>query len=242
MITITLNNSGQNISVPQSWAEIRLGDYEQWFCYEASNRLEQINYIAGICHIDPDVLLESPVQVFDLVSRTTNFLFDENTGQPENRIEIEGISYAISSGDELTLAEWVDIESVFEGDSRTRLSEILAILCRPAGEGYDSKRSETRRPLFANLPMDKAMPLLAFFLLQNKRSETISSLYSQIKEQGKLYLHLMLDFAGNGAGTKSLPIWRRIKFFFLTKYLQNRLSKFSDSSSTASIKPVWKQN
>jgi hypothetical protein len=130
----------------------------------------------------------------------------------------------------------VDIEAVFETGGQARLSEILTILCRPAGEVYDSKRCENRRTMFAGLTMDKAMPLLAFFLLQSERSAAISSLCLRMAEQTEHYLQLIRDFAVNGAGTKWWRIWQRIRFFFLTKYLQNRLSKFSDSCSIASIK------
>ena len=80
--------------------------------------------------------------------------------------------------------------------------------------------------------MDKALPLLAFFLFQNEKLKTISSLYFQAQKEMKLYRQSIQDFAENGAGIKSLPIWQRIKYYCLTKYLQNRLSKFSDSYFT----------
>ena len=242
MITITLNNVGQTIKVPQSWAEIKLKNYEKWFDKKFSSRTEQVNYIADVCNIHPSVLLESPAQLFDIVFDAVCFVFEENIYQPQNSIKIDNVVYSITSGDELSLAEWVDIESVFTGGNQSQLSEILSILCRPQGEKYDSNCCEVRQQLFADLTMDKAMPLLAFFLLQSKRSETISNLCSQIKTHADQYLRLTRDFVENGAGTKSLPIWQKIKFYFLIKYLQNRLSKFSDSCSIVSTKSVQKKN
>jgi hypothetical protein len=238
MLTITLTDAKQRIDVPQSWEEIRLEDYEKWFCKLPANRMEQVSLLADICRISPTLLLESPVQLFELLAGTLRFIFEENAAAPNNSIELDGQTCCIGAGDELTLAEWVDIEAVFEVGNPSRLSEILAILCRPAGEAYDSKRCENRRVMFASLMMDKAMPLLTFFLLPNKRLATISSLCSQIEEQTKHYLHLTQDFAANGDGIKWWQIWQKIKFFFLTKYLQNRLSKFSDFCSIASTKPV----
>jgi len=241
MMTIKLEGD-KLIKVPRSWSEIRLCDYEKWFGTEPQTKTDQVEYVAGICNIDKELLLESPAQVFDIVTDAASFLFTDYTGEPANTISIDGTEYIISFTDELTLGEWVDIEGVFESGEQSKLSEILSILCRPAGETYDSKRSESRRPLFANLTMDKAMPLLAFFLLRKERSEKISSLCSQIEEQVSRYLLLIRDSAANGAGIKSLPIWQRIKYCCLTGYLQNRLSKFSASSSTGSTKTTRRKN
>lgn len=231
MIAITLED-GKIINVPQSWSEIRLGDYEKWFTHEPQNRSDEVKLIADICGIDVNTLLEKPTQLFDIIADSLHFIFSTEACEPNNTIEIEGQSYLISFSDELTLAEWIDIELVFENENPNRLSEILSILCRPAGETYDSKQSEKRKTIFENLTMDKALPLLAFFLFQNERLKTISSLYSQVRKEVKLYQHSIRDFAESGAGIKSLPIWQRIKYYCLTKYLQNRLSKFSDSYFT----------
>lgn len=231
MIEITLED-GKTINIPQSWSEIRLGNYEKWFIHEPQNRSDEVKLIADICGIDVDVLLEKPTQLFDIISDSLGFIFNTETCEPSNTIEIENRNYVISFSDELTLAEWIDIESVFESNSSNRLSEILSILCRPPGEIYDSKQSEKRKIIFENLTMDKVLPLLAFFLFQNEKLKTISSLYFQAQKEMKLYQQSIQDFAENGAGIKSLPIWQRIKYYCLTKYLQNRLSKFSDSYFT----------
>ena len=242
MMTITLDNDQKIINVPQSWSEIRLGDYEKWFDTEPKTRLDEIRLIAEICGVDAAILLDNPTQLFDIVAESVGFIFGENTCQPSNKIEIEGQTYVVAFTDELSLAEWIDVESVFENAVRSRLSEILSILCRPVGEVYDSKRSESRRQMFAALSMDKAMPLLTIFLHRNELSETISNLCSQVEDQASLYLLHTRDFVENGAGIKSLPIWQRIKFYFLMKYLKRQLSKFSDSFSTKSTKITQKTN
>jgi len=242
MMTITFNDGKHQIQVPQSWNEITLGNYEKWFGMEFLTRYDQIQYIANICNIEAEVLLESPSQIFKVISDTVGFVFTEFEGESANSIDIDGVKYSISFSDDLTLAEWVDIESAFDNRSNSRLSEILSILCRPVGETYDSKRSETRRNMFADLTMDKALPLLAFFLQRSEESEKISNLYSQVKHQADLYLELIHNFAENGDGTKSLPIWQRIKFYFLTKFLKKKLSRFLDSFSINSTKTKRRSN
>lgn len=228
---ITLSFDDKQISIPQSWRDIRLGEYERWFRIEPENRREQIQLVANVCGIDANLLLNNPTQIFDTIFDIVKFVFDEYKGEVLNRIEIEGGAYSIAFTEELTLAEWVDIESVFESDSESRLSDILSILCRPMGESYDSRKSESRKEIFSNLSMDKALPLLAFFLQQRERFQNVSNLYSEVRQQVDQYLHLTRSFVENGDGIKLLPIWQRIKFYFLMKSLKKQLSKCSAFSS-----------
>ncbi|NDW19070.1 hypothetical protein D0T53_09110 [Dysgonomonas sp. 216] len=241
MLTITLNNE-QQINVPQSWNEIKLCDYERWFSYTPQNQTQYITYIANICNTDPAFILNSPVQVFDIIKENLNFIFEDSINTPANSIILEGKEYFISFSDDLTLAEWVDIESVLESDNSKQLSTTLSILCRPIGEIYNSKTSESRQPLFEQLTMDQALPLLAFFLLRKEQSERISHLYSQIEQQVDLYREFIHSFVENGDGIKSLPIWQKIKYYFLTRSWQRRLSRCLDSCCTKSKKTKLKKN
>jgi len=127
----------QEVSVPESWADIRLADYERWMMSEPKSKTEQIKLVADICGLDADVFLSNPTQLFDVVTEMVGFVFREFEGEAKNQIMVDGVEYRISFTDELTLAEWVDVEAVFENEQNERLSEILAILCRPAGEVYD---------------------------------------------------------------------------------------------------------
>ncbi len=58
MLRIEFNE--QNISVPDSWADITLADYEKWFMHQSGERVQDVNLIAGICKIDAAMLMESP--------------------------------------------------------------------------------------------------------------------------------------------------------------------------------------
>jgi len=242
MVTITLNDGERTINVPQSWSDICLGDYEKWFDFQPEDRLDEIELIARVCGVEADIFLDNPTRFFDIVTDSVAFIFEDNKYEASNFVEIEGQKYVISFTDELTLAEWIDIELAFEGESQFRLSEILSTLCRPEGEKYDNKLTEKRRDVFSSLTMDKAFPLLAFFLHRNELSEITLNLYSHLEEQIAQYLHFIQDFAASGDGIKSLPIWQKIKYFFLSRYLKNRLLKYSDSFSTKSIKTGRKRS
>lgn len=239
---VTLAFDEQQISVPQSWEDIKLEHYEKWFSFEPRNRIEQVQLVADICGIDSEILLDNPTRFFDTVYDIVRFAFDNYECPPSHTIEYEGKIYLISGAENLTLAEWVDIESVFDSDSPSRLSDILSILCRPLGEVYDAKIADARKEIFRNITMDKAMPLLAFFLQQRERFQTVSNLYSEVSQQQNHCLSLIRGFVGSGGGTKLLPIWQRIKFYFLMRFLKKQLSRFSDFFSTGLIKPKQKTN
>jgi len=233
--------NGTLLNVPTSWAEIELGDYEKWFMKQPQTQMEFVDLVAGICKVETGLLLDETTGVFNVAAGMLSFIMDEDF-EPENKVEIEGQEYWVSFSDELTLAEWVDVETVLESESETKISELLAILCRPAGEKYDTKVAESRRGIFRSLPCDKVLPMIAFFLRRKNESGKILDLYSTVKDRTGLLLRDISLFAGNGGGIKSLPIWQRIKYTVLLKFLKRRLSKFSDSFSTAWTKPQRKKS
>ena len=229
------------IDVPVSWADIALGDYERWFMKQPETKTEYVEFVAAICKVDTEVLLDAPIDVFNILADTVGFVFREDF-EPANRIEIDGQKYSVAFSDELTLAEWVDVETVLESESETKISELLAILCRPAGEKYDAKTAEARRDTFRRLPCDRVMPLIAFFLHKKAESEKILHLFSTVKDRTDQLLKDINHFAESGGGIRSLPIWQRIKYTVLIRFWKNRLSKFSDFFSTGWTKPRPKKN
>ncbi len=239
---VKISFDGQEIAVPESWKDIRLADYERYMMRNPTNKVEQVELVASICGINAEVFLNNPTQLFDVVAQMVAFVFQDFEGDAKNTLWIDNVEYRISFTDELTLAEWVDIESVFEEESEERLSSILSILCRPISEVYDNKKADERKEMFKNLTMDNVLPLLAFFLLQKKKSQAVLNLYSEVKEEVNQYLHLIHSFVESGDGIKSLPIWQRIKYYYLMRSLKKQLSKCSDFYSIDSTKDMPKKS
>lgn len=220
------------LCVPERWEEVKLADYERWFMLDPQTKTEYVNYVAAVCNVDRQVLLDAPTQVFDEVCKGIAFVFDNNF-EPQSLITVNHKHYIISLADKLTLGEWVDMESVLDSDSTTKLSELLAILCRPTGEKYNPDLLEQRQAMFGDLTCDKVLPLISFFLSRKKQSDAISNLYSAAVAQANQFLKDTEIFARSGDGIKQLPIWQRIKYTFLMKSLRKKLLKFSGSSFIA---------
>lgn len=217
---------GVKINVPSSWNDITLEEYEKLYLLKPETKLEYIQYVADICKIDTKLLINSPTQLFDIVSNAIQFIFD-NDFEPVNKVVVDETEYFISFSDKLTLGEWVDIDSIIESDSETKLSEMLAVLCRPIGEKYNPDLTE-RKKLFQSLSCDKALPLIGFFLLKKKKSEEILNHCSMVITQANQFLRDTESFVVNGDGIKPFPTWQMIRYYFLTKSLKKELLKFSD--------------
>lgn len=230
MIKIEFDN--KNFLIPEGWKDICLSDYEKWHLAKPQTKTDYVRYVADVCKLDPDMLMEAPAQLFTVVSEAISFVF-ETDFEPVNHVEIDGEKHFVSFSEKLTLGEWVDAEAVLEGDSTNKLSELLAVLCRPIGEKYNPDIVEKRKDMFMNATCDKMLPLISFFLLRKKRSDEILNHYSAVVDQATRFLKDTKTFAQNGDGIKQLPIWQRIRYTYLTKSLVKQLSKFSDSSFTA---------
>lgn len=224
MLKIELNDL--KFSVPDCWADITLGDYEKWFMHKPEGKMEYVKLVADICKIDHQILLDSPTKLFDVLCEAISFVFDTDFA-PATKVTIEDTDFFISLSDTLTLGEWVDIEETLNSDTPTKISEILSIVCRPAGEDYDTKTAEKRKDIFRRLSCEKALPLVAFFLHRKRESEAILHHYSTVLDQANLFLKDTKTFVINGDGIKQFPIWQRIRYYYLTKSLKKELLKFS---------------
>lgn len=242
MIKIEFENN--TLHVPEGWHEIKLSDYEAWNTSKPETKMDYVHFVAQVCKVDANLLLESPTELFDIIIEALDFIFDSaSEPQPSHKVKIDGLDYFVSLSDKLTLGEWVDVESVLnespedqnegEGEQKGKLSEMLAILCRPAGEKYNADLTEERATMFRRQTCDKVLPLLAFFLFKKRKSEEILNHYSTVLDQANQFLKDTETFVVNGDGIKLLPIWQRIRYTYLVRSLKKQLSKFSDSSFTA---------
>jgi hypothetical protein len=219
------------MEIPESWEEIKLSTYEKFYLQSPATKQEQVMFVAGLCGIDANILMESPVQVFNTIAGVVDFVFDSEL-PPSNVAKIDGVAYSVSFADKLTLGEWVDVESVIGGESEHKLSELLAILCRPIGEKYNPDLAGERVEMFKNLSCGKALPLIGFFLSKKKKSEEILNLYLMAAAQADQFLKDTKAFVTSGDGIKQLPIWQRIRYIYLTRSLEKQLKKFLDFSFT----------
>lgn len=222
---------GHKINVPNSWSDVTLGNYEKWYAKKPETKQDHRQYVADICQIDAKRLLDSPKKVFEALANGVQFAFDTDF-EPHHSVEVDGEKYFISPSDKLTLGEWVDVDGILNSEEQEhKLSQLLAILCRPVGEKYDIEVTAQRVEMFQTMSCDKALPLVGFFLLRDKNLRRTLHHCSQVVAQANQFHKDTKTFAASGDGTSRLPIWQRIRYYFLMKSLEKQLSKFSDLCS-----------
>lgn len=239
MLKIEFDNI--KLSIPNSWNDIKLSDYERWHLLSPANNLEFVQYVADICKVDVKILLNAPSEVFNIIVNAIQPLLN-STLPPCKSIAIDDVNYSVERKDKLTLGEWVDVESVLNGESDTKISDILAIVCRPEGESYNPDRFDERKELFKSATCQQVLPMFAFFLNKKKQLEEITDRCSKAIVQGSQLVKVTENFVQGGDGIKRLRICQRIRYTYLTKSLKKRLLKFSDSYYTGLISQMQKNS
>jgi len=228
------------LNIPTKWEDVSLKDYESWYLQKPETELEYIQYVADICKIDAKEFLKAPVDLFNIISEAVSFVSDQDF-EPKSKIEISGKEYFINYADKLTLGEWVDVDEVLD-KGENKISELLAILCRPIGEKYKPDNVEERKKLFQEQSCDKVLPLIGFFLLKEKKSRQILDHSLRVIAQGDQFLQDIKTSVINGDGIKQFAIWQRIRYTYLTKLLEKQLTRCSDFFSTGLINHRQKQH
>ena len=125
-----------------------------------------------------------PVELYNSIMANFAFVLDPiPNGKPTNELEYNGIHFVINDKETLKVLEYEDADTVIRNNMYDYPS-LLAILCRQVtgkktdnvsglswlvNEDYTyefaNKIFDERRKMFAEMPITKAMPLIAFFLL-----------------------------------------------------------------------------
>lgn len=233
MVKIEYNDT--IISVPESWDDITLGVYERFHKTKPTTHRERVAQIAQVCSLDVDMLLNWPTEIFNHVVKIAGFIFADDLTPPSPFIEVDGVKYFVPLEDALTLGAYVDADDV-QKNSEAVLSNILAIVCRPAGEAYDYANNETRAAMFAALPVSQVLGVLAFFLEYRQALNKHTEVFSSLNQVADLLPQNIKSLRALTGGIKLLQIWPIIRYLISIWLLRNQLRKFSHSYSTKSIK------
>lgn len=216
---------GTAVRVPDGWGDVTLGDYEDAMALPRATLRDKIAVAARLCNVDAAVLLSWPAEAFGLLAERLSFAWSDFKADPAPRVSVGDVDYFVSTEDSLTLGEWADVEQVQQAGTRP-IAQVLAIVCRPAGEVYDSSRNEARAALFAGLPVSEVQGVLAFFLLKSQRSAELSRLCSEVRAAAESSLRRSGTSRPGGDGTGSSTSWRGTACWILTAWPRYRLRRY----------------
>lgn len=238
---VELEYENTKIAVPESWADVPLGLWDQLFHIRPVTSRERVDYIAKLCRMDTDVLLSWPADAFNRIVEYTRFVFGDNPYSPAAEVTINGTRYVVATDDGLTLGEWIDADTVQKGGDAV-LSGVLAVVCRPAGEAYDYRNNDERQKMFAAAPTSELLPVLGFFLQRSQQLRQLTKMYSSLAEAADRLPTSTGIFRSLGAGIKWWRIWPITRYLILTALLRWRLRKHSTLCGTNATAPTHSTN
>lgn len=228
------------IDVPESWDDVKLGFYETFYTEKPETARERVALVAKVCKVDADLLLSWPAEVFNRIVDYIGFLFKDDPTPASPVIEVDGVRYIVPIEDELSLGAWVDADEV-QKKGENVLSNILAIVCRPAGEAYDYKNNEARRAMFAALPVSKVLGVLAFFLRCKVALDRRTATYTKLGQACGQLPRSIKPFPSPGGGIGLSQTWQILKYRALILLLNYQLQKYLRSFNIEKIKTTPKR-
>lgn len=229
------------ISVPESWDDIKLDFYETFYTEKPETARERVALVAKVCKVDADLLLSWPAEVFNRIVDCIGFLFKDDPTPASPVIEVDGVRYIVPIEDELSLGAWVDAGEV-QKKGENVLSNILAIVCRPAGEPYDYKNNEARRAMFAVLPVSKVLGVLAFFLRCKVALDQRTAAYTKLTQACGQLPRSIKPFLSPGGGIRLSQTWQILKYRALILLLNYQLQRYLRSFNIEKIKTTPKRH
>lgn len=222
------------VNVPTGWDEVTVATYDRMWNLKPKTRRERAQVIAIACGVDLQVLLDWPTEVFNMILTDVGFLFRDNPAEPSPFVKIGDVNYHAAVETRLSFGEYIDVDAVQKEEEYASaiISNVLAIICRPACEKYDPDNNADRAAMFGALPVSQVQGVLAFFL----RCYTILTAHTKLLDSLRATVDQLprsiAPSLRNGASIKWSLIWPIIKYWILMRLLRARLRKFLPSYST----------
>lgn len=213
-----------NINMPLSWEEITLETFQEISkLYDNEKKPTIIDILSILTNIKKEELEQYPVEVLNTIIQQAQYIQSTPTNEVKNEIIIDGEKYFINYENELRFKEFVDSQTLLEGNNRDYAS-LLGILCRKQGELYTdeyiAKEFDKRVEMFNKQPITNILPVVNFFLnywvvLEKTSKESLTT----IKEAASKYLDNIESSLRSGIGKKHFSKSQMKKLQTLKKQL-----------------------
>jgi hypothetical protein len=213
-ITITDNDKVFNYTIPETWKQVSLAQYQKLMSVEMDEMTEQQLMFHLI-----ESLIEIPSQkIVDLkksdVEEVFKHLMELAQSKPSEHlnliVEIDGVEYGFNSKlSDITIGEFGDLDTYLQ-EGFKNLDKVMSILYRPIVdkdkksfrvEKYDFDKCDERTELFKNkMSIDSIYGCLCFFLNlgQEYTLTSIHYLKKQNKKKESKQMKKVLEISGDG--------------------------------------------
>lgn len=164
---------GKEITIPTSWADVTLDEFIKLSALDIKNYSDSVNYYIDILEVfgntDLDTIIDM-IKVSDIndIINQMSFMNEPPRQLDIKEVSIKGVKFKLTSNmNDLTVGEYVSIESLIEQgelNSFSSIPVILSVLLRPEEEVFDSNKINSRIELFKKyLSIEDVLGMSVFF-------------------------------------------------------------------------------
>lgn len=161
------------IIIPTSWKDVTLKEFIKLSCLDINTYKTPLEYYIHVLRIFGNKDLENIFEfikasdINDIINQMS-FMNEEPLKLDNKTVKIKGIEYHLTNDlNELTVGEYISIESLIEQDKLNGVEAIpviLSVILRPLNEVFDSNKCKERIELFKNeLSIEDVLGMSVFF-------------------------------------------------------------------------------
>ena len=214
------------ITVPTKWDDITLKQFQELMKIYNQEDKDILDILSLFTQKSKKELRQMPSEFIETMLVHLQFMNTKLEVEPSSQIDIDGKIYRINYTEKLKFGEFVDVETLIKED-KYNWAGLLAMLCRLEGEVYDddfiADKLDGRIKMYEELPINKALQLINFFLKLKLRYITYSlrsSTLKEGKEEVESLVQSIRDSLKDGAGTRLNSIYAKIELKKLEKQLR----------------------
>lgn len=214
------------ITVPTKWDDITLKQFQELMKIYNQEDKDILDILSLFTQKSKKELRQMPSEFIETMLVHLQFMNTKLEVEPSSQIDIDGKIYRINYTEKLKFGEFVDVETLIKED-KYNWAAILAMLCRLEGEVYDddfiADKLDSRIKMYEELPINKALQLINFFLKLKLKYITYSlrsSTLKEGKEEVESLVQSIRDSLKDGAGTRLNSIYAKIELRKLEKQLR----------------------
>lgn len=214
------------ITIPTKWSEVTLKQFQELMKVYNQEDKDILDILSIFTQKSKKELRQMPSEFIETMLVHLQFMNTKLEVEPSSQIDIDGKIYRINYTEKLKFGEFVDVETLIKED-KYNWAAILGMLCRLEGEIYDddfiANQLDERIKMYEELPIDRALQLINFFLKLKLRYITYSlrSLtLKEAREAAESLVQSIRDSVKAGAGTKLNSIYAKIELRKLEKQLK----------------------
>lgn len=214
------------ITVPTKWDDITLKQFQELMKIYNQEDKDILDILSLFTQKSKKELRQMPSEFIETMLVHLQFMNTKLEVEPSSQIDIDGKIYRINYTEKLKFGEFVDVETLIKED-KYNWAGILAMLCRLEGEVYDddfiADKLDGRIKMYEEMPINKALQLINFFLKLKLRYITYSlrsSTLKEGKEEVESLVQSIRDSLKDGAGTRLNSIYAKIELKKLEKQLR----------------------